>query len=99
MVAALDLFDAVADDPEVHLSMALTPGDMQFVHNHTLLHDRESFVDDPERPRHLLRLWLSVPGDRDLPPVFASRYGSVTVGDRGGIVTEGTVPHAPLKPA
>ena len=43
-------------------------------------------VDDPAAPRHLLRLWLSLPGDRQLPPVFASRYGSITVGDRGGIV-------------
>ena len=98
MVAALDLFDSVADDPDIHLSMALAPGDIQFVHNHSLLHDREGFRDDPARPRHLLRLWLSVPGDRRLPPAFASRYGSVTVGDRGGIVTVGTVPHAPLHP-
>lgn len=99
MVAALDLFDSVADDPDIHLSMALAPGDIQFVHNHSLLHDREGFRDDPARPRHLLRLWLSVPGDRRLPPAFASRYGSVTVGDRGGIVTVGTVPHAPLHPS
>lgn len=97
-IAALDLFDEIANDPEVHLSMALAPGDMQFVHNHALLHDREGFVDDPDRPRHLLRLWLSIPGDRELPPIFATRYGSVTVGDRGGIITDGTSLHAPLHP-
>ena len=83
---ALDLFDEIANDPAVHLSMRLRPGDIQFVHNHSLLHDRTGFVDDPAAPRHLLRLWISVPGDRELPPVFASRYGSITVGDRGGIV-------------
>jgi hypothetical protein len=86
-VAALDLFDEIANEPGIHLAMRLERGDMQFVHNHALLHDRTAFVDRPDSPRHLLRLWLSVPGDRKLPPVFAQRYGSVTVGDRGGIVT------------
>ena len=84
--AALDLFDEIANDPAMHLSMRLRPGDMQFVHNHSLLHDRTAFVDDPHAPRHLLRLWISMPGDRALPPIFASRHGSVTVGNRGGIV-------------
>ena len=85
--SALDAFDAVVDDPDVHLSMELEPGDLQFVHNHSLLHDRTGFVDDPKAPRHLLRVWLSLPTDRELPPVFAQRYGSIAVGDRGGIVT------------
>ena len=84
-VAALDLFDDIANDESMHIRMSLAPGDMQFVHNHSLLHDRTGFVDKPDSPRHLLRLWLSVPGDRELPPVFASRYGSIAVGDRGGI--------------
>lgn len=86
MVEALDLFDEIANDPAVHVRMTLERGDMQFVHNHSLLHDRTGFVDRPGSPRHLLRLWLSVPGDRQLPPAFAQRYGSVEVGDRGGIV-------------
>lgn len=86
MVAALDLFDEIANEPTMHLRMALAVGDMQFVYNHALLHDRTGFVDRPNSPRHLLRVWLSLPGDRELPPIFASRYGSVTVGDRGGIV-------------
>lgn len=85
-VAALDLFDDIANDPSMHIRMSLAPGDMQFVHNHSLLHDRTGFIDKPEAPRHLLRLWLSIPGDRELPPIFASRYGSIAVGDRGGIV-------------
>ena len=87
-MAALDLFDEVADDPSFHLRMELQVGDMQFVHNHSLLHDRTAFVDKPGSPRHLLRLWLSVPGDRELPDVFAQRYGSTEVGDRGGIVVD-----------
>jgi hypothetical protein len=85
VVDALDLFDDIANSRSFHLRMRLEVGDMQFVHNHSLLHDRTGFTDKPGSPRHLLRLWLSVPGDRRLPPVFAERYGTTTVGDRGGI--------------
>ena len=87
-IAALDLFDALANDPRLHFNMRLERGDMQFVYNHSLLHDRTSFIDwpEPDRRRHLLRLWLSVPGDRPLPVCFAQRYGSVEIGDRGGVV-------------
>ena len=86
-VEALDLFDALANDARLNFSMRLERGDMQFVYNHSLLHDRTSFVDwpEPERRRHLLRLWLSVPGDRPLPVCFAQRYGSVEIGNRGGV--------------
>jgi len=87
-IAALDHFDALANDPRLHFSMRLERGDMQFVYNHSLLHDRTSFIDWPEsdRRRHMLRLWLSVPGDRPLPACFAQRYGSVEIGDRGGVM-------------
>lgn len=86
VVTALDVLDEIANDPAMHLQMRFQVGDMQFVHNHSMLHDRTAFVDKPGSPRHLLRLWLSVPGDRELPPVFAQRYGSIEVGHRGGIV-------------
>lgn len=97
-VAALDMFDAIANDADMHIRMRLAPGDMQFVYNHAHLHDRTGFVDRdaPEDRRHLLRLWLTLPGDRTLPPVFAERYGDLTPGDRGGIVTAATRLHAPL---
>ena len=97
-VEALDMFDALANDPELHLTMRLQPGDMQFVYNHSQLHDRTGFTDwpDPARRRHLLRLWLSPAGDRELPECFKQRYGSITPGNRGGIITKGTTLHAPL---
>jgi len=99
-VLALDLFDEIANDPAIHLKMRLRPGDMQFVYNHTNLHDRTGFRDgpDPERRRHLLRLWLSLPEDRPLPPVFAERYGSIDIGDRGGVIVKGTKLNVPLAP-
>lgn len=100
-VEALDLFDALANDPALNLHMEFRPGDVQLVHNHTLLHDRTGFEDwpEPERRRHLLRLWLACPGARPLPPVFAERYGSVAIGDRGGVIVPGTRLQAPLEAA
>jgi hypothetical protein len=97
-VEALDLFDALANDPSLHLGMQLQPGDMQFVYNHALLHDRTAFRDWPDasQKRHLLRLWLSVEGDRPLPDCFKERYGSIEIGNRGGIMTKGTKLNVPL---
>ena len=97
-IEALDLFDALANDPTLHFSMQLQPGDMQFVYNHSQLHDRTAFVDWDEagKKRHLLRLWLSVEGDRALPECFKERYGSIEIGRRGGIITRATRLHAPL---
>jgi hypothetical protein len=93
-VEALDLLDSLTNDPTLNFAMRLEPGDMQFVHNHSLMHDRTAFRDwpAPKPRRHLLRLWLSIPGDRPLPEVYKQRYGSVTIGDRGGIIT----PHTKL---
>jgi|TARA_B110000305_G_C19429837_1_gene635686 hypothetical protein len=97
-VEALDLFDTLANDPALHLSMRLRPGDMQFVYNHAFLHDRTGFVDwaEPNKKRHLLRLWLSMPNDRKLPESFKQRYGSIEVGNRGGIITQKTKLQVPL---
>ena len=97
--AALDMFDDLANDPAINLMMEFRPGDVQLVHNHTLLHDRTSFEDwpEPERRRHLLRLWLAPKTARPLPEVYAQRYGAVTVGDRGGIMLPTTALNAPLE--
>ena len=97
-VEALDYFDKLANDPEIHFSMQLEPGDIQFVYNHSQLHDRTGYTDraDPDQRRHLMRLWLSIDGDRPLPECFAQRYGSIEVGNRGGIITKHTTLHAPL---
>ena len=95
---ALDLFDALANDPQLNFSMQLETGDMQFVHNHSMLHDRNGFMDWPERDerRHLLRLWLSTPGDRELPDAFSQRFGTTEVGNRGGVIVEGTQLQVPI---
>ena len=98
--AALDLFDSLAEDPALHFSMRLEPGDLQVVYNHNLLHDRQAFTDWPEaeRRRHLLRLWLSLEGDRPLPDCFLQRFGSTEVGQRGGVAPADGVLRVPLAP-
>jgi hypothetical protein len=97
-VEALDALDALTNDPALHFTMALEVGDLQFVHNHALLHDRTAFDDWPEaaRRRHLLRLWLAPPAARPLSEVFAQRYGSVTPGARGGVPSADGRLRAPL---
>lgn len=59
----LDLVDALADDPELHLDMDFRPGDVQLLANRTILHSRTAYEDedDPALRRHLLRLWLDLP--------------------------------------
>jgi hypothetical protein len=98
-VEALNLFDELANDPRLNLMMELQPGDIQLVHNHTILHDRTAFEDypEPERKRHLLRLWLAPRPARPLPEVYAERFGSIIPGDRGGVVVPGSKPTIPFE--
>jgi hypothetical protein len=67
--------------------MMLEPGDIQFVHNHNVLHNRTAFEGflEPGLRRHLLRLWLASVGARDLPTVFAERYRGIVAGARNGV--------------
>jgi hypothetical protein len=97
-VKALDLFDKLADDPKLNFTMELKRGDIQFVHNHNLLHDRTGFQDwnEEDKKRHLLRIWIATPEARPLPSVFSERFGSVEIGNRGGVCISGVKPIAPI---
>ncbi|NYT85205.1 TauD/TfdA family dioxygenase [Pollutimonas harenae] len=91
-IEALEMLDDLTNDPDLNLQMEFRVGDMQFLHNHQILHSRTDFEDwpEPERRRHLLRLWLSPKTARSLPESFAARYGSLEPGNRGGIVVKDT---------
>jgi len=95
--AAFDLIDELANDPQFHLSMDLEKGDIQFINNHVTLHTRTAYEDfpEPERKRHLLRLWLVSPEGRPLPDWFYEYYGA---GRRGGIYVAGVTEVASLEP-
>jgi len=97
--AAMDLVDEICNEPGVPLSMDFRPGDIQLLHNHQILHSRGDFENwpEPERHRHLLRLWLAPREARPLPEVFAPRYGGIRPGERGGIVVKGTRLTVPLE--
>jgi hypothetical protein len=100
-IEALDLVEHLAESDQFRLDMDFRPGDLQFVHNHVVLHARTAYQDwdEPERRRHLLRLWLSAHGGRPLPPVFEERYGPLAPGrPRGGISVPGHPPNVPLEP-
>jgi hypothetical protein len=71
---AIELIETIANDPSVYLEMDFRPGDIQWLANDRILHSREAYEDDPEHPRHLLRLWLA-----------ARNFASVDDGLRGGI--------------
>ena len=69
---ALDLIDRICGDPGFCLSFEMQPGDIQFGSNHSVLHSRTEYVDHDEiaKQRHLLRVWLTLPNGRPLPPEF-----------------------------
>jgi len=100
-VEAMDLIDRLAASEKIRLDMDFRPGDIQFLHNHQILHARTAYEDfaDPKRKRHLLRLWLSARNGRPLPDAFAERYGTVERGAlRGGIRVPGVQPVVSLTP-
>ena len=99
-IEALDLLDDLAGSEEFCLDYEWQQGDMNFAHNHQVLHARTDYEDYPEldRKRHLLRLWLSTNDGWELPPVFAEKFGSVAQGQRrGGIHVPGMTPTVPLE--
>lgn len=55
---AMELLEALANDPGLHVEMDLQPGDVQFLNNGRILHAREAYDDhsEPDRRRHLLRV-------------------------------------------
>jgi alpha-ketoglutarate-dependent taurine dioxygenase len=57
---ALDVLDEVLARPGLRAEFVLAPGDMFFINNRWILHNRTAFEDHPEpgRRRHLVRLWL-----------------------------------------
>jgi alpha-ketoglutarate-dependent taurine dioxygenase len=61
---ALDVLDEVLKRPALRVEFSLEPGQMYFINNRWILHNRTAFVDHPEleNRRHLVRLWLKKRG-------------------------------------
>jgi len=88
---AIALYGELAD--EFAMNVDFQPGDVSIVHNYVALHARSRYEDwpEPERRRHLLRLWMSFDGAHPLHEDI--------VRDNQGIIEAGTVLHAPLEAA
>jgi hypothetical protein len=80
--AALDAFIGEAQRQDLQLGMDLEPGDIQLLNNSVILHARTGFIDheEPERRRHLLRLWLNVEDGRPVDPTAYPYRRGVPVG-------------------
>src|SRR5262249_55149568 len=81
----IDLIHEVAGDPAIHLDMDFRPGDIQWLKNAAILHARTEFEDfaEPERKRHLLRLWLTskrafADGDAFLQAGVSAQQGRIS---------------------
>ena len=70
---ALELFHRITQEPGMALEFDMRPGDVLLASNHTIMHGRTEFEDapSPENHRHMLRLWLTIPNGRPLPPHYA----------------------------
>ncbi|MDG2333792.1 MAG: TauD/TfdA family dioxygenase [Myxococcota bacterium] len=75
----LNLIDKFSFDEEIRFDLRLEEGDMLFVNNYQIAHARTEFEDfaEPERKRHLLRLWLHLHRGRPLAADFDNRGGIV----------------------
>lgn len=60
-IEVLELFDKITYEEGMAIEMDFRPGDIQWLSNYAALHSRTTFRDwpEPQRKRHLLRLWLS----------------------------------------
>jgi hypothetical protein len=75
---AIRMFNETA--PRIALDIDFERGDISYVMNHVMLHSRTDFEDwpEPERKRHLLRLWLAT-GIRPVHPDIARALRGIAV--------------------
>lgn len=88
---AIDVYRQTVD--EVALDIGFGRGDIQFLNNFVMLHTRREYQDwsEPERKRHLLRLWLYDPAGRPIPRALREgRFGR-------GVTVKGVQRVAPLE--
>jgi hypothetical protein len=87
----LRLYDEISQEEGLALDMNFQPGDVQWLLNYAALHSRTEYADwpEPQRRRHLLRLWLKREVGRPLVDGFGKN--SVVQGrdsDRSGMETD-----------
>lgn len=65
-MAALDTLFAIMGESDNHVSFDLAPGQIEFIANSRMCHSRTTFedYDEPDRRRHLVRIFLRDEGKR-----------------------------------
>ena len=58
---AMDALDEELSHEEHMFRFALSPGDMLWVANRVVAHDRDAYTEDPDHPRWLQRQWVRSP--------------------------------------
>ncbi len=79
-----DFFDRAAE--ENRLEIDLQPGQLYFASNYTVLHGRAAYEEDTDdlgEKRHLLRIWLNMPGFRAFAQEATTRFGLSSHGNIG----------------
>ena len=84
---AMNRIDELASDPALYMDMEFRPGDVQWVSNFSIFHSRTAYEDwpEPNRRRHLLRLWLACDGGPEIPEPLLRRNGTTVSGRPNGI--------------
>jgi hypothetical protein len=97
---AFALLEEIAADPRMVLSIAFEPGDIQFLNDHYIMHSRTAYQDyeEPEKRRHLLRLWLAADAGPPLADAYYEFMGKTASGRPNGYLMPGVTLTAPLTP-
>lgn len=79
-IAAIETYQKLSGELAVNIDFE--PGDISYVLNHVALHARSQYEDwpEPERKRHLLRLWLDLDGARPLEEEVKNEISGIVVG-------------------
>lgn len=68
----ITMIDDIAMEPGMAIEMDFRPGDIQWLNNYAAMHSRTGFIDheEPQRRRHLMRMWLKRDANRPLVEPF-----------------------------
>ena len=75
---AINYVSVLAMRDDIRFDVQLQAGDIAFLNNNTVLHNRGSFIDDenPENKRLLLRQWVNLDNARILTDEFSDHYNT-----------------------
>ena len=95
---AFSLIERIATDPSLYLNMDFEPGDIQLLNNHYIMHSRTAYEDypEPERRRHLMRLWLATEAGPPLADPYYEFMDKTDSGRPNGYLMPGVKLTAPL---